>query len=82
MRLQVRASGIRPGEQIWFGGDRKPSRVIDAQVQEGAEKLIVLTSENGKIWYQKFDTAHVYQYVPDPVETMEEDYLDPDGNPT
>lgn len=83
MRKEVPAKDIRPGDTIWFSGDRKPGRVIFAEVQDGAEKLVVLTGET-KIWYLPFETGQVYQYEEDEpvVEEDEAVYLDPDGNPT
>lgn len=83
MRKQVPAKDIVPGDRIWFAGNRKPTTVEEVHIQEGAEKLVVLHS-NTAIWYMKYESATVFKYEPDPVieETMEEQYLDPEGNPT
>lgn len=85
MRVEVPGRDIRPGDMIWFSNDRKPSVVKDALVQDGAERLVVLHSDNGKIWYMQHETGTVQKYIPDPPAEEEEEapvFLDPDGNPT
>ena len=83
MRIEVKANEIRPGDMIWFSGDRKPSEVTSARVQEGAEKLVVLDATH-MTWYLNYKTGNVFKFVPDdePVDAEERVFLDPQGNPT
>jgi hypothetical protein len=83
MRIEIPAKDVRPDDQIWFSGDRRPGRVVSVTEQDGAEKLIVLHGES-KIWYLNYERGVVNKYVEDePV--VDEDapvFEDPDGNPT
>lgn len=83
MRLEVLAREVMPGDLIWFSNDRRPAEVVEASVQDGAERLVVLKSVNNQIWYMKHDTATVYRYEPDPPEVDPDApvFEDPDGNP-
>lgn len=82
MRVEVFANTIVPGDQVYFPNSRKPQRIVSVEDFPGVEHQIVLTGENGVIWYQFYDTAMVFKWEPDEVvEEPEEQFLDPDGNP-
>lgn len=83
MRIEVAARDIVPGDRIWFAGSRKPSTVQEVNIQNGAEKLVVLHSDTS-IWYLLHATGQVFKYEPNPEseEDSEAVFLDPDGNPT
>lgn len=81
MRIEKLANEIRPGDQIWFGGQRRPSAVLEVAIQEGAEKLVVIKGENA-LWYLPYESGVVNVYEPDAPVTEDELVLeDPDGNP-